>query len=239
MLDKIASTHVLIDRELVVYRRERSTTWQCRYKADGVWQRTTTKERDLKAAKVKAHEIKMEAKIRKRSNLPVITRRLRDIANLAIKRMEDEAISGGGKVSYADYIRVIEEYLIPCLGRRLITSIDSAALDELDAFRIEQMGKAPSQSTLLTHNAALNRVFDEAVLRNFLTSANRPKLEAKGRVSDRRPAFELAELRLLANFDAWIGRARTAYSGEMRELMRDYVEMLIDTGARPGRELLE
>jgi hypothetical protein len=34
-------------------------------------------------------------------------------------------------------------------------------------------------------------VFDEGVIRNFLTEANRPKLEAKGRKGDRRPAFEL------------------------------------------------
>jgi len=45
---------------------------------------------------------------------------------------------------------------------------------------------------MLTHNAALNRVFDEAVIRNFLTEANRPKLEAKGKASDRRPAFDMA-----------------------------------------------
>jgi hypothetical protein len=72
--------------------------------------------------------------------------------------MEHEIRSGNGKVSYADYIRVIEEYLIPALGKRSITNIDYTALDELDAKRIEQMGKAPSQSTMLTHNATLTCV---------------------------------------------------------------------------------
>jgi integrase len=134
---------------------------------------------------------------------------------------------------------VIEEYLIPALGKRSITNIDYTALDELDAKRIEHMGKAPSQSTMLTHNAALNRVFDEAVIRNFLTEANRPKLEAKGKASDRRPAFDMAEIRaLVGSFDEWIERARNAKSKEMRTLLRDYVDVLLDTGARPGDELL-
>ena len=229
-----------MDKTLVVYRRERSTIWQCRYKVDGVWQRGSTKERALAKAKVKAKELMIEAEIRKRSNLPVVTRKFANVAKLAIERMKEEAASGQGKVSYADYIRVINEYLIPCLGKRNITNIDHASLDELDAWRIQQMGKAPSQSTMLTQNAALNRVFDEAILRGFLTDANRPKLEAKGRTSDRRPAFDMDELRaLIAGFDGWITRARDAASKESRQLMRDYVMVLLDTGARPGKELLQ
>ena len=240
MADKIKSTHVLIDRALIVYRRERSDVWQCRYKVDGKWQRTSTHERDLEAAKVKAHELRMEAEIRKRQNLPVITRKFRDVAKLANQRMQDEIANGSGKVSYADYIYVIDNYLIPCLGKRNITSIDHSALDELDAWRILKMGKEPSKSTILTHNTALNRVFDEAVIRNFLTEANRMKLEAKGRKSERRPAFELKEVQaLLAGFDGWIERGVNDASKERRALMRDYVMALLDTGARPGKELLQ
>lgn len=101
------------------------------------------------------------------------------------------------------------------------------------------MGKQPTESTIATHNVVLNRVFDEAVMRGLLTDAARPKLEANGKRGDRRPAFDLAELRaLLGNFEAWIERARTEKSKELRHLLRDYVETLVDTGARPGDELL-
>lgn len=240
MPEIIETTHVLMDKELLVYKRERSSIWQCRYKVDGVWQRASTKERDLAKAKVKAKDLMIEAEIRKRSNLPVVTRKFSNVAKLAIERMKEETASGKGKVSYADYIRIINDVLIPCLGKRNITSIDYVALDELDAWRIQKMGKAPSQSTMLSQNAALNRVFDEAVIRNFLTEANRPKLEAKGRVSDRRPAFELEEVHaLMRGFDGWIKRAKNAASKESRLLMRDYVMTLLDTGARPGKELLQ
>ena len=171
---------------------------------------TQINKHNLKKAKERAKEILIEAEIRERSNLPVVTRRFRDVAKLAIERMEDETTAGHGKSIYKDYIGVINNYLIPALGKRVITNVDYSALDELDAYRIEKMGKAPSQSTLLTHNAALNRVFDEAVIRGLLTDANRPKLETKaGGGSDRRPAFELKELQaVLGNFDSWIKAAR-------------------------------
>ena len=112
----LETTLVVMDHALVIYRRERSTIWQCRYKVDGVWQRASTKERDVEKAKLKARELLIEAEIRKRSNLPVVTRKFTSVAKLAIERMEDEQKSGKGKVSYSDYIRVINDVLIPCLG---------------------------------------------------------------------------------------------------------------------------
>ena len=239
MPEQKETTHTLIERSLIVYRRERSNIWQCRFKVDGVWQRASTKESDLKKAKARANELRLEAEIRKRSNLPVITRKFRDVARLAVERLEHEIAIGKGKRSYTDYIRVINDYLIPILGQKAITNIDYQALDELNEKRTAMMEKVPTQSTMLTHNAALNRVFDEAVIRGFLTEANKPKLEATGKKSERRAAFDMNELRaLLANFDAWIEAARTPQSKEMRTLLRDYVDVLIDTGARPGDELL-
>ena len=240
MPEKIATTQVLMPNELVIYRRERSAIWQCRYKVAGVWQRSSTKQRDLKLAKQTARELMIEAEIRNRSNLPVVTRRFRSVAQLAIQRMDTETANKQGIVSYVEYKRVINDYLIPILGSRNITNIDSSALDDYEAERIQLMEKTPSKSTILKHNAALNRVFDEAVIRGFLTEANRPKLVAKGKQSDRRAAFELEELRaVLNNLEAWVERARTKKSKAMRAVLRDYVEMLVDTGARPGKELLD
>jgi integrase len=237
--EKSESTVIVNERELVLYRRERSTVWQCRFKVDGAWIRATTKQRDLDKAKQRAFELKVEAEIRKRSNLPVVTRRFRDVARLAVERLEHDIAIGKGKRIYQDYIRVIEDYLIPILGKHSINSIDYAVLEELNTKRAELMGKVPTKSTMLTHNAALNRVFDEAVIRGFITDANRVKLESTGKASERRAAFSVKELQaLLANFDGWIADARSDKSRESRTLLRDYVDVLLDTGARPGDELL-
>jgi integrase len=243
MPDKLDTTHVITENELIVYRRENSSIWQCRFKVDGNWQRASTKERNLQSAKEKAKDLHLEAKIRQREGLPVLSRKFRNVANMAVKRLKDEIASGNGKVIYKDYIRVINDYLIPALGKRNIANIDRAALDELDAFRIEKMQKTPTASTLQTQNAALQRVFEEAIIHGYLTKANCPKLSKRNSKSKNtgqpRVAFELEEVRtLLDSFEPWIDKSRDGKSKELRELLRDYVEVLLDTGARPGKELL-
>ena len=66
MTAKKATTHAIIDKELLVSLRERSSIWQCRFCIDGVWQRVTTGERDLKLAKIKAKELYIEAQVGER-----------------------------------------------------------------------------------------------------------------------------------------------------------------------------
>jgi integrase len=153
--------------------------------------------------------------------------------------MEKETNAGKGKVSYADYKRVIEDYLLPFFGNYNITSIDYPVIEEFEEWRIVLMGKEPTHSTLLTHNAAMNRVFDEAIIRGFLADSQRPKLETKGRKSIRRPSFSVDEIRKMwESFEIWIPKGRGDKSKELRALLRDYVTVLLDTGARPGEELM-
>jgi len=218
------TTHVLMSRELVLYKSPRSDVWQCRYKVDHKWLRASTREYKFDLACAKAKELLIEAEIRKRSNIPVVTRRFKDIAVLAVQRMQQEKRAGTGKVSYNDYMVVIERYLIPFFGSRMITNIDYQALDEFDEWRLDNMKKPPSHSTLMTHNAALNRVLDEAVMRGYLNDITRPKLEAKGKTGDRRPAFDLEEVkRLIRAFEGWPERGKNQHLIECRFLLRDYV----------------
>ena len=75
---------------------------------------------------------------------------------------------------------------------------------------------------------------------DFANRANRLKLASKGKKSTRRAAFEVEEVKaLLGNFDAWIERAAKNQSKQLRPLLRDYVEVLLNTGARPGKELMD
>ena len=240
MAAKIDTTHTLMNRKLVLYRRERSGVWQCRFKVGGVWQRKSTKEYDLKEAEVVAQNLLIEAEIRKKSNLPVLTRKFKDVAKLTIKRLENDIKSGNGKTIYKDYISAIRDYLMPILGRLYIDNIDHKALDNLDNKRIVKMGRKPSHSTILTHNAALNKVFDEAEIRGLISNKTRPSLSVAGRKSVRRPAFSSDEVHTIdARFDGWIKKAKTDKSKELRALLRDYVDVMLDTGARPGKELLD
>jgi len=238
MSEKKDTTHVLIDRQLVIFLRPRSAVWQCRYQVDKRWQRESTGEHDLDKAKRRAHDLLIEANLRKKLNVAPITRRFKDIAKLAVQRMDDELRADNGKVIYKDYKAVIEKYLVPFFGKYKIDSIDYKVLELFDEWRAKRMGSAPKHSTLLNHNAALNRIFDEAEARHFLLPISRPKLNAKGKKSVRRAEFNLEETRaLVQNFDEWIKKGR-ADSVAVRALLKDYVITLLDTGARPGKELL-
>lgn len=128
--------------------------WQCRYQVNRRWQRASTGEHELPKAIEKAKKMYIMAEIRHSQGLPVVTRRVKHVAELAIKRMEDEIAIGQGKVSYETYIRIINDFILPTIGKREITSITLIVIDQLDKKRIEIMGKAPIKSTMRKHNAA-------------------------------------------------------------------------------------
>ena len=239
MSDKKDTTHIVIDKELIVYQRERSTIWQCRYCIDRQWQRTSTKEYDLGKAKKKAKELFLEAQFRKRNDIAPITRYFKDIAKSVVKKLKQEIASGNGKAIYKDYISAITNYFIPALGKYYVDSIDYKALEELDKYRAKKLQAQPTRSTLLTHNAALSKVLDEAIYKGYMLASRKPELKAKGKKSERRTEFTRVEATAIkANFDEWIKKGK-ADSKDVRALLKDYVITLLDTGARPGRELLE
>ncbi len=88
----------------------------------------------------------VEAEIRRRANITAITRYFRDMARFAIEKMNKVVASGvavRGSATYKDYINVIQDYLVPCLGKLTIANIDTAALAKLETFRNTKMGKIP------------------------------------------------------------------------------------------------
>lgn len=239
MPERKNTTHEIIKNKLIVFRRPRSDKWQCRYSIDNVWYRATTNEYNLDTAIQSANMILIEAHIRNRMNISPNSKLFRDVAKIVIKQLEDENEAGIGKPIYRDYIMIANRYLIPVLGRKYIDRLSYDDFDELQQRRIKIMGRIPTRSTLLNHNSILNRIFDEAVRRGYIKEEQRPKLEAKGKKTERRSEFTLEEIKILIhNFDVWVNESRTD-SLALRQLMKDYVMTLIDTGARPGREIFE
>jgi len=234
------TTTSIMEGELLVVLRERSSVYQCHYKIDGKWQRTSTKQRDIKKAIEVAKDLYKEAHWKKKNQVAPITRYFRDVAKTVLKKLQDALDSGEGKAVYKDYITALNRYLIPILGKYYVDSIDYKAFAYFEEKRRKKMkGKDATKSTQLTHNAALNRVFDEAIYRGYMVEANRLVLKAKGKASERRVEFSVEEVKALrSNFDGWIEKGRVD-TRELRTLLKDYVEVLLDTGARAGKELLD
>lgn len=235
---KSTSTVTMIPGSLNLTRRTDSGIWQAHYKVDGKWFRASTRKDDTDEAKRVALDLMMETKYRQKLGVPVVTRKFRNVAQLAGKAMQDDMDAGRGKVIFKHYIGVIDNYLIPFFGNYNIDTIDYPKLLEFEGWRRKKIGREPASSTINTHNAALNRVFDEAVARGFLTQSKVPNLKNKGKKSERRPAFTLDEYRHLYRFmRGWIKEGRNGKPRMMRQLLRDYVLILANSGARHGTEM--
>lgn len=238
MREQKETTLTLIERQLVIYTRENSSVFQCRYQIDKKWHRATTGTRDLAEAKAKAHELLLEANVKKRLNYVPVSKSFKNVAKYTIKKLEDTRSTPDHRPIFDEYKVIITRYLIPFFGRYNIDSINYPVLEEFKKWRAEKMSGLPSRSTELNHNAALNKIFDYAEANGYIHAVNRPTLTTEGRPTQRRDDFSVTEaVNLRANFDSWTTQTKED-SKPIRQLLRDYVLVLLDTGARPGKELL-
>ena len=232
-------THLILDGEVRVYRRERSKRWQAAFVIDGHTIRISTGKRDLSEVKEYARDTFLEYKFRHKNDLPVVTKKFSDVARLTIADMRKQLDAGLGKKVYADYCVCIQRYLIPFFGAQYVTSIDYQKIQDFYEWRRDKMGREPKASTLNTHKSAMNRVFEEAVARGFLAHKNVPLLVNKGEKSERRPDFTREEYAtMIRKMPSWITQGKAGKPTDMRHLMRDYVLIMANTGMRHGTEAL-
>lgn len=222
----------------VLYKRERSGVWQLRVKlADGKWHRLTTREHELDAAKERALDLYYEARAKQQANLPAASRRFSNVAKLVITQMEAELAAERGKSVYRTYISVLNNTLIPYFGRMNVDTITPKVMTEFEQWREQQTNKPIPASTITNHNTMLNKVFEVAVQHGWASREKLPTLTNKGRKSDVRPTFSLQEYRrLVQRLRHWQKHGRTERTRQMRELLRDYVLILANTGMRHGTE---
>lgn len=232
--------HKIRDDEMVLYKRPESSRWQARYKLpDGKWHHVSTKRTSLVEAKRIAGEIYDEARFKHKLGHVVVSRRFRDVANEAIKLLDEANQAGRGKAIYRDYKQVLEKYFIPYFGSKHIDKLTDADLSQFDTWRTEKMKKAPAASTLLNHNAALKKVYDVALGNGWVNQAQIPTLKIKGDKSQRRPDFSWEDWRKLTNnLHHWVKKATHERSKQIREVLWDYVMVLANTGMRTGTEAM-
>ena len=95
----------------------------------------------------------------------------------------------------------------------------------------------PSASVINNHNSALNRVFDEAIERGYMTKFQLPLLRNDGVKSQRRPDFRLEDYtQLYKGMRTWVREARQGNETLLRNILRSYVLVLANTGIRAGTE---
>jgi integrase len=231
----------LRDGELVLYRRTRSSIWQCRFKlADGHWHRSTTHCYALETAVASATNLYDETRYRLKLGLAHRAHSFAHLAHATLDELRTQLDAGIGKSVYNSYITCIERYFLPYFGERQLEHLTHTDVIEFEAWRNRQMGKRPKASTLNNFSSAWARLCSVAVARGWTSERVAiPKLSTLGLKSNPRPAFNRAEIdQLLAFMVVWSKEGRLAVEREMRPLLRDYVELLLYTGIRHGTEAL-
>ena len=231
---------IQIHKKLRLDKRAGSDNWYARLTLpSGKRLIKTTKTDDLEAAKEVALRLYYEVDARIQNKLPATTRKFKDVARHAIHRMEAELEQGVGKQAYKDYIQVLNKWLIPYFGGTDIAKLDLAAVTAFDAWRTEHNGKVPAQSTINNHNAALNRVLDEAELNGWIVKSLRPTLLNKGVKTESRGSFTVEEYRTIYTaLRGYHKQTTNEKSAATRETLRNYVLFLANTGVRHGTEAL-
>ncbi|WP_299146552.1 site-specific integrase [uncultured Tateyamaria sp.] len=232
---------VRVAKNVVLDKRKRSPNWYARLtlperKKPEV---KSTKTDDLELARERALEMYYGAKSRITNGLPASTRKFKHVAQYSIGRMQDALDAGGGKQAYRDYISALREWLIPFFGSMDITTIDMAALQAFDEWREAKHGRRFSKSGINNHNAALNRVFDDAVMHKWMSHNMRPDLLNKGAPSESRGSFTDEEYKAIYTaLRTFHAKTENPKAAATREVLRNYVLFLANTGVRAGREAL-
>jgi len=228
-----------IEDAFYIYLQRNSSVWLCRFKIGGKWMSRTTKQRDKAKAIYAAVRVKTECEIKVANGIAISTKAFRDVAELAIQRMHDTPVGAKGQGSFKNYEWFLRRYHIRFFDGMHITSIDRAKILDFENWRVNQTKRIPTQSTVKSHNAAFQRVFDEAVLRGWMNAALVPALSAASGVpGSRRDYFTVDEVKqITAAFPDFIASGRASHSRDIRELLFFYFQFAIFTGLRPGTEI--
>jgi integrase len=241
-INSVAISDTLIhlrDGDVVLYKRENSEKWQARYKLRNKWHRISTKERNADFAGKVACEEFDRARFLDDEDIVITSKKFGAVAKAVAENLQAQLDGGKGKVVFQTYITVINKYLIPFFKNYNINSINYDALVEFDEWREREMGKKPRASTITNHNTSLNRVLDYAVEMGYMSNAHIPKLQNDGKKSEPRPAFSKSEYKSLTSFmTTWCKKGHMQRTKDMRELLRDYVLILANTGIRHGTEAM-
>lgn len=182
-------SETILNGKASIYKIKISPFYQVRYRFGNVITRQSTGTSDIEEAKEIATEQYITARIKFKEGIPTVTKSTKSIAEYAKKRLVDAINQGNGKTTYAEYISIIDRWIIPFFGNLAITNITHKTLDEYDKFKAEKLGRQPSWSFNNAIQCALNRVFDEAVQRNYLTKSQVPEIKNNGVKTKRRPDF--------------------------------------------------
>lgn len=237
---------------VVLFKRNNSKRWQARIRRNiGEWITVSTKQTEIEKAITVAEERYRDIQYAQRTGKIDVTRKFSSICQLCKKELLNKS-ERTGKELPKNLVQVIDKYIEPILGNYMCHNIDTEALRLFSEKRAAMIGHQPAKSTIATHNTALNYLFKAAKEKNFIEFI--PKTINDGVEGKRRPYFNDDEIQALyLNMHRYLQHSEkllnniTGRNGLdtikqksywMREILHDMIPILVNTGMRPGREIL-
>ena len=240
---------------ITLYQRDdvKDGVWQCRMKFKGHrgYIRRTTGQTDLNLAKDASLQILGEIKQRMAQNLPLSRKTFKEIAASFLKDAETRWQEGRNSEGRFKLIKgTLNRYLAPYFGNRDITLIQKKDLIEYRAWRqaywITGPGKdergvsarpkrPPSPATLKQEWTVLRGVFMHGVDLGVVPVTLTAMLKHEKSKVEKRSAFTPDEYRQLYLFmRKWVRQAEHPRVKADRELLRNYVLIMTNSGMRKG-----
>ncbi len=114
----------LRDGEVVVYRRNASPLYQCRYKlADGKWHRVSTRKASVENAVSVACLLYDEARFRQKLGLAHTAQTFAQIAEETLIDLRQQIDIKGIRGAFDSYVSCIEKYFLPYFGDRRLEEL--------------------------------------------------------------------------------------------------------------------
>jgi integrase len=245
----------IADGRITLYQRDDVSlgVWQCRITMKGQtgYVRRSTGETDLDRAKDVALQVLGELNQRRVQNLPIRRKTFKEVAAAFLKDAETKMQEGRNSEGRHSIIKgTLTRYLIPYFGNRDITLIQKKDLIDYRAWRQaywikgpgkEERGdqakpkKPPSPATLKQEWTVLRGVFMHGVDLGVVPITLTAILKHEKNKVEKRPAFTADEYRQLWLFmRQWIRQAKHPRVRKDRELLRDYVLIMTNSGMRKG-----
>jgi integrase len=216
------------------------------------------KTRDVTQARKAAIRLFFELEFRKEQNLPLQTKRLNDVIDEYIKLRQTQHDRGGykrgksqrGQHTSAHMLRQIKrvsKFWREYAGKLAVDRIDNAVLADYVLWRRDYYHRVPADE--IPRNAKLNpadktleweTTFALTLLkfaheRGYRGAKPLPTFRHKASRTVTRPAFNLVEYRkLITGMRRWMHEEKDPKRRYTRELLRDYVLFLANTGMRVG-----
>ena len=242
----------IADDRITLYQRDdvKNGLWHCRITMKGVrgYIRRSTGKTDYNDAKTVAIKILGELELREKQNQPLRPQTFKVVAAAYLRDALTRHKEGRNSEGRYNLIKgTLNRYLVPYFGKRDITLIQKKDIIAYRQWRQDYWltgpGKddthahkvRPTSATLKQEMTVLRGVFNFGVDMNLVSPMSLAMLKHEPYTVSKRPIFTVPEYRKLYLFmRSWVTKAKDPRHRAERELLRNYVLIMSNSGLRKG-----